>query len=49
MDKIETPLFTLERQADGELVATHKQTGVKLPVSLVALERWLLRKLRELF
>jgi hypothetical protein len=48
MDKIETPIFTLERQ-EGELVATHKPTGVRVPVSLKALEAWLLRKLRELF
>jgi hypothetical protein len=48
MEKIETPVFTLERQ-DGELVATHKPTGVRVPVSLKALEAWLLRKLRELF
>lgn len=41
-------MFKLERQ-DGDLVATHKPTGVKVPVSLKAFEAWLLRKLRELF
>lgn len=45
---IETPTFTLAL-VDGALVATHKQTGVKVPLSIETLERWLLRKLRSLF
>lgn len=48
MDKIETKTFTLERDAD-DLAVTHKPTGVRFPLTMAALEAWLLRKLRELF
>lgn len=45
---IETPSVTLELR-DGTLYARHKKTGAEVPISLETLERWLLRKLRELF
>ena len=48
MNKIDTPAVTLELKG-GKLTATHKKTGAAVPISLESLERWLLRKLRELF
>jgi hypothetical protein len=48
MDKIETKTFLIEQGPD-DLAVTHKPTGVRFPLSLAALESWLLRKLRELF
>jgi len=48
MEQIDTPTVTLSLR-DGTLYATHKKTGAVVPISLESLERWLLRKLRELF
>ena len=48
MNKIDTPAVTLELKG-GKLLATHKKTGAVVPISLEVLERWLIRKLRELF